>query len=65
MIVAIALAISGHADWTAAASLSAGMFVGSMFGPRIARWVPATVLRWLIAMLGLALAIQLWHQTYA
>jgi len=65
VIAAIAFAISGSVDWTAAAPLSAGMFIGSMLGPRIARWMPGTVLRSLIALLGIALAIQLWHQAYA
>jgi len=31
-----------------------------MLGPRLARRVPAGVLRWLVALLGLALAVKLW-----
>jgi uncharacterized protein (TIGR03083 family) len=57
---AIAFAAFGSVDWAAVAPLSAGMFAGSMLGPRVTRWMPAAVLRWLIALLGLALAIQLW-----
>ena len=65
VIAAVAFALFGAVNWTAAAPLSAGMFIGSLLGPRIARWMPAVVLRWLIALLGIALAIQLWHQAYA
>ena len=57
---AIAFAAFGSVDWAAVAPLSVGMFVGSMLGPRVTRWMPAAVLRWLIALLGIALAIQLW-----
>ena len=65
VIAAIAFAVFGSVDWTAAAPLSAGLFIGSMLGPRITRWMPPTVLRWLVAILALALAIQLWHSAYA
>ncbi len=57
---AIAFAAFGFVDWAAVAPLSAGMFAGSMLGPRVARRMPAGILRWLIALLGIALAIQLW-----
>jgi uncharacterized membrane protein YfcA len=60
VVSAIAFAAFGPVDWAAAVPLSAGMFAGSTLGPRVTRWLPATVLRWLIALLGLALAIQLW-----
>lgn len=50
----------GPVDWTVAVPLGAGMFLGSLIGPRLARRVPAGPLRWLIALLGLALAIRLW-----
>jgi uncharacterized membrane protein YfcA len=57
---AIAVAAFGPVDWAAVAPLSVGMFVGSMLGPRVTRHLPTVVLRWLIALLGIALAIQLW-----
>jgi uncharacterized protein len=57
---AIAFAAFGPVDWTAVAALSAGMFAGSTLGPRVTRRMPATVLRWLIALLGAVLAIHLW-----
>lgn len=57
---AVAFVVSGSVDWAAVAPLSAGMFIGSMFGPRVTRRMPAAVLRWLIALLGIALAVQLW-----
>ncbi|MGH3258386.1 MAG: sulfite exporter TauE/SafE family protein [Streptosporangiaceae bacterium] len=60
LISAIAFAVFGPVDWAAAAPLSIGMFAGSTLGPRVTRRLPATVLRGLIALLGVALAIQLW-----
>ncbi len=60
IVPAIAFAAFGPVDWAAAAPLSAGMFAGSMLGPRVTRRLPTTVLHWLIALLGIALAIQLW-----
>ena len=60
VISAIAFAAFGPVDWTAVAPLSAGMFAGSTLGPRVTRRMPTAVLRWLIALLGVALAVQLW-----
>lgn len=57
---AIAFAAFGFVDWAAVAPLSVGMFAGSTLGPRVARRMPAGILRWLIALLGVALATQLW-----
>jgi uncharacterized membrane protein YfcA len=57
---AIACATFGSVDWAAAAPLSAGMFAGSTLGPQVTRRVPASVARWLAAIAGIALAIQLW-----
>jgi uncharacterized membrane protein YfcA len=53
-------AILTHVDWAAAAALGAGMFAGSLVGPRVARRLPPAVLRWLVAVCGLALAVRLW-----
>lgn len=60
VVSAAAFIIFGSVAWSAAAPLGVGMFTGSTLGPRIARRLPAAVLRWLIALLGVALAIQLW-----
>ncbi|GAA0997875.1 sulfite exporter TauE/SafE family protein [Acrocarpospora macrocephala] len=60
LISAAAFAVFGPVDWTAVAPLGLGMFVGSTLGPRIARRLPATLLRRLVALIGIGLAIQLW-----
>ncbi|MEO3857850.1 sulfite exporter TauE/SafE family protein [Acrocarpospora sp. B8E8] len=60
LISAAAFAVFGPVDWTAVAPLGLGMFVGSTLGPRIARRLPATLLRWLVVLIGIGLAIQLW-----
>jgi uncharacterized protein len=60
VISAAAFAVLGPVNWAAAAPLAVGMFIGSTFGPRVTPRLPANVLRWSIALLGVALAIQLW-----
>ena len=52
--------IFGPVDWAAVVPLGIGMFAGSMIGPRLARHIPARVLRWLVALLGMGLAVKLW-----
>jgi hypothetical protein len=60
VVSAFTLVVAGPVDWAAVAPLAAGLFAGSMIGPRLARRIPARVLRWLVALLGLALAAKLW-----
>ncbi len=57
---AVILTLSGSVNWSAAVPLSIGMFAGSSVGPRATRRLPATVLRVLIALLGMSLAVELW-----
>jgi uncharacterized protein len=57
---AVIFTIFGPVDWAAVVPLSIGMFVGSMIGPRLARHLPANVLRWLVALLAIGLAVKLW-----
>jgi len=57
---AIACAASGRVRWDAAAPLAAGMLIGSMLGPGVARRVPPAVMRWAIGSLGLCLAVLIW-----
>jgi uncharacterized protein len=57
---AVIIVIFGPVDWAAALPLGAGMFAGSMIGPRVARRIPAGLLRWLVAVLGMGLAVKLW-----
>jgi uncharacterized membrane protein YfcA len=57
---AIGFAFFGPVDWAAAIPLGLGFFIGGRLGPAVVRRVPATGLRVVIAVLGLALAIHLW-----
>jgi uncharacterized protein len=57
---ALVLVAAASVDWAAVAPLAAGTFVGSTVGPRVARRVPPTLLRWLVALVGLGLAVRLW-----
>jgi uncharacterized membrane protein YfcA len=56
---AVLFTLFAHVEWTAVAPLAAGMFAGSLLGPRVARRLPTGLLRWLVALSGLALAIRL------
>jgi uncharacterized protein len=60
VVSALAFAVLAPVDWVAAVPLGIGMFAGSLIGPRVARRIPARVLRWLVALLGLGLAVKLW-----
>jgi uncharacterized membrane protein YfcA len=57
---AVLFAVLTRVDWAAVAALAAGLFCGSLAGPWVARRLPPGVLRWLVALTGLALAIRLW-----
>jgi len=58
-VSAVVLIAFGPVRWAAAAPLAAGMFIGSLLGPRVARRVPSAVLRPLVVLVGLGLATQL------
>lgn len=57
---AVVYVLTGSVSWSAAVPLGIGMLIGSSLGPRVARRVPPNTLRVIIAVLGIALAIQLW-----
>jgi uncharacterized protein len=59
-VSAVGLMVFGPVDWAAAAPLAVGMFIGSNIGPRVARRMPARVLRLLVVVVGLGLAVHLW-----
>jgi uncharacterized protein len=59
VVSAIALVCFGPVDWAAAVPLAAGMFAGATLGPRVARRLPAQILRWAVALLGIVLAVEL------
>lgn len=51
---------TGRIDWAAAAPLAAGLLLGGFVGPRVVRRLPARAVRWGAAVLGVALAVELW-----
>jgi uncharacterized protein len=57
---AVLFALATRVDWAAVAPLALGLFAGSLAGPWVARRIPPAVLRWLVALSGLALAVHLW-----
>ena len=60
IVSAVLFAVLTHVDWAAVGPLAAGLFGGSLAGPWVARRLPPGVLRWLVAVSGLALAVRLW-----
>ncbi|GAA4393162.1 sulfite exporter TauE/SafE family protein [Tsukamurella soli] len=61
---AVLFAVLGTVVWHAALPLGAGSLVGGLIGPAIARRIPASVLRVLIAACGAALAVWLAVRAY-
>jgi uncharacterized protein len=57
---AVLFVVVTRVDWAAVGPLAAGLFCGSLAGPWVARRLPPAVLRWLVALTGLALAVHLW-----
>ena len=57
---AVLFVVLTRVDWAAVAPLALGLFAGSLAGPWVARRLPPRVLRWLVALSGLALALRLW-----
>jgi uncharacterized protein len=60
VVSALVFILFGPVDWAAVVPLGVGMFAGSLVGPRLARHMPASVLRWIVALLGIGLAARLW-----
>lgn len=63
-VAALIFAFLAPVDWSAVLPLSIGCLVGAWLGPKVVRWAPVTILRWLIGLAGLALAIRLGMQAY-
>jgi uncharacterized membrane protein YfcA len=59
VMCAIVFALAGSVMWSAAAPLGLGMLAGSVLGPRVARRLPARLLRSLIVLIGFAVAARL------
>ncbi|MGW4211152.1 sulfite exporter TauE/SafE family protein [Lentzea sp. NPDC004789] len=60
VLPAVLFALTGTVAWQAAVPLGAGAVVGGLIGPSIARRVRQDVMRWLIALCGVALAVWLY-----
>ena len=54
------LVLVAPVDWSAVAPLAVGLIAGSTLGPTVTRRVPAHLVRWTAAALGLLLALRLW-----
>lgn len=56
---AVLVAVS-RIHWGDVIPLAAGILAGSLVGPLVARRIPPTALRWIVALVGLGLAVKLW-----
>jgi uncharacterized protein len=61
---ALVFLVFGPVSWAAVVPLGLGCLIGSRLGPIVVRRAPATPLRLLIAVAGLALAVKLGFDTY-
>lgn len=64
-VAALVFAVFGPVAWGYVVPLAAGLFVGGLIGPGIARRMPAAALRLLIGVCGLSVAVVLAWRTYA
>jgi len=63
-MAAICFAIFGSVRWLFVGPLAAGFLLGGWLGPKIARRVPATMLRVVVSLCGIALAVRLGITAY-
>ena len=63
-VAAVMFAFLAPVDWAAVVPLGIGCLIGSRLGPIVVRRAPATMLRVLIGIAGMALAIRLGIQAY-
>lgn len=63
-VAAVAFAVFGHVDWAAAVPLAGGFLVGGWTGPALVRRIPGRVLRFGVAVCGLAVAVKLGISAY-
>ncbi len=59
-IAGVVFIIRGDIPWLGAALIGVGAVVGAQIGARVGRKIPATVLRRVIGVVGVAVAIKLW-----
>ncbi len=59
-VAALGFAVLADVRWAAALPLALGFLAGGAIGPAVARRVPATPLRVVVAVAGLGLAVRLW-----
>ncbi len=63
-VAATAFVLLGPVDWWSVAPLAAGFFAGGRVGPGVARLLPESLLRALVASCGIAVAAVLGWRTY-
>lgn len=59
IVSAVTFAASGSVRWLDVLPLAAGLFLGALLGPAVARRLPARLLRWAVALMGVGFAIRL------
>ncbi len=63
-VAALMFVFLAPVDWLAVIPMSIGCLIGAWLGPKVVRWAPVTLLRWLIGLAGLGLAVRLGVQAY-
>jgi len=63
-VAALIFVFLAPVNWLAVVPMSIGCLIGAWLGPKVVRWAPVTLLRWLIGGAGLALAVRLGIQAY-
>lgn len=64
LVAAAMFAVLAPVNWWAVLPLGLGCLIGARIGPVVVRHSPATLLRILIGLAGIALAVKLWFDAY-
>lgn len=59
-VAALGFVLLADVQWSAAAPLAVGCLLGGALGPAVARRIPETPLRLVVALAGIGLAVRLW-----
>jgi uncharacterized membrane protein YfcA len=58
-VAAVYFIVVGAVEWSDALVLTAGQVVGGLLGARVARNLPAAIVRWIVVGIGAAMAVSL------
>ena len=64
LVALIIYSFTSKIYWWDAIPMAVGMFIGGYLGPIVLRYIPAKLMRWVIALLALIQAVIFFKQAY-